>query len=221
MMRVLILTLADDPLDPPGYDRYGGAHLFVYEAGRYLTRKGHFVAFITRKSRPDKPSFENVGPHCQIFRVPAGPEFEMSHHDIWQYQPELSQNAMSLIQDSDPYDCVLSFNWISGLLALKSGVKPHVHHILSLGRVRKELGEEPHPSDSSRDAGELEVFSQATRLVCVCSDELHSLQSLYPEVDSTNAVIIPYPVDSDIYARRPFSASVFLRRKAERLKEGA
>jgi glycosyltransferase involved in cell wall biosynthesis len=220
-MRVLIITLADDPLDPPGDDRYGGAHLFMYEAGRYLTRKGHFVVFITRKSREDKPSFEDIGPRCQIYRIPAGPESEMSHHDMWQYRPELAQNATSLIKDSGPYDCVLSFNWISGLLALEAGMKPHVHHILSLGRVRKELGEEPHPSDFSRDEGELEVFNQATRLVCVCNDELTSLQRLYPEVDSTKAVIIPYPVDSDIYARRPFSASVFLRRKAERLKEGA
>lgn len=220
-MHVLIIALADDPLDPPGDDRYGGAHLFTYEAGRYLTRKGHFVDFITRKSRPDKPHFESIGPRCQIFRVPAGPESEMSQHDIWRHRQELSQKAISLIQGSDPYDCVLSFNWLSGLLALESSVKPHVHHILSLGRVRKELGEEPHPSDSSRDEGELQVFNQATRLVCVCNDELSSLQRLYPEVDSTKAVIIPYPVDSDTYARRPFSASVFLRRKAERFKERA
>jgi hypothetical protein len=219
-MHVLLLTLTDDPLDPPGEGRYGGAQLFMFDLGRHLVRRGNSVTFLTRKSRPDKPEFDQLGPQCQIFRLKAGPEREASHHDIWPYQESLRQQTAELMSNLGQFDSILSYNWISGLLAIETKIKPHVHHILSLGRVRKELGEEDHSADYSRDQGELKVFNTATRLICVCNDEIASLQRLYPEVDHSKAVVIPYPVNPDAYSRRPLNSSVFLRWKAKGLQEG-
>jgi hypothetical protein len=125
-----------------------------------------------------------------------------------------------LLQPFGVFDAAFSYNWISGLVALATTIRPHIHHILSLGRVRKQLGEEGHPSDVSRDQGEIRVFSEATRLICVCDDELSALRQLYPEIDSTKAVILPYPVDSYAYRRRPLDPHLFLRWKAKRFEEG-
>jgi hypothetical protein len=220
-MQVLLLTLTDDPLDPPGDDRYGGAQLFMFEIGRYLVRTGHHVTFLTRKSRPDKTHLDRLGPTCTIYRIRGGPERELSHHDVWPYQEEMREQLVGLTSTLPQFDCVLSYNWISGLFAIDLGIKPHVHHILSLGRVRKELSEERNPADDVRDHAELQVFRYATRLVCACNDELSSLHRLYPELDHSSAVVIPYPVDSGAYARRPFNSGVFLRWKAARLEEGS
>ncbi len=211
-MRVLITTLADDPLDPPGEDRYGGAQLFMFDVGRHLARSGHYVHFLTRRSRPGKPLHQSLGRYWHIHRADIGPQGERSHHDLWQYRPEIEATTAGLISQQPLFDAVLSFNWLSGIAAKSAGIRPHVHHILSLGRARLALGEEPHPSDDSRDAGEVEVFSHADRLVCVCSNEFASLQQLYPEIDASKGRIIPYGTDSDVFYRRPCDADDYVRR---------
>jgi Glycosyltransferase Family 4 len=219
-MRVLLIALSDDPLDPPGEGRYGGAQLFMFDLCRHLVRKGHYVILLTRQSRPDKRALENIGPACEVHRIRGGPEHELSHHDIWQHYPELKEHALKLAPALGKFFSVLSYNWISGVLATEMGVSPIVHHILSLGRVRRELGEEPHPMDEARDAGELRVFAAATRLICVCNDELASLRRLYPEIDPSKAVVIPYPVDANANTRRPIDSGVYLRWKTQGFTEG-
>lgn len=213
-MKVLIATLTDDPLDPPGEDRYGGAQLFMFDVGRHLVRSGHDVHFLTRRSRPGKPEYQSLGRCWQIHRVNIGPNCELSHHDLWQYRSQIEDATAGLISQQPRFDAVLSFNWLSGLAAKSAGIRPHVHHILSLGRVRLALGEEPHPSDKSRDAGELEVFSHADRLVCVCLDEFASMQRLYPKIDASKCRIIPYGTDSCTFYRRPCDANDYLHRSA-------
>jgi hypothetical protein len=111
---------------------------------------------------------------------------------------------------------VMSYNWISGLAAASTTIHPHIHHILSLGRVRLQRGEESHPSDETRDAAEIKVFETADRLVCVCQNELDSLRQLYPEIDPGQAVVIPYGVDDGIFQRKPSSPHAHLRWATQR-----
>jgi glycosyltransferase involved in cell wall biosynthesis len=213
-MKVLVTTLTDDPLDPPGENRYGGAQLFMFDVGRHLARSGHEVHFLTRRSRPGKPRHQSLGRYWHIHRVDIGSQDELTHHDLWQYRPEIETATATLMSRLLSFDAVLSFNWLSGLAAKSAGIRPHVHHILSLGRTRQALREEPHPSDASRDAGEVEVFSYANRLVCVCRDELASMQQLYPEIDTSKCRIIPYGTDSDVFYRRPCDADDYVHRSA-------
>jgi hypothetical protein len=193
----------------------------MFDLCRHLVRNGSDVTFLTRKSRADKPDFQQIGPSFQIHRLRIGPDRELSHHDLWNWQLEILSQASILIKTLEPFGSVLSYNWISGLMAIETHVDPHVHHILSLGRVRKELGEEDHDADFSRDQGELKVFHAATRLVCACNDEFSALARLYPEIDHSKAVVIPYPVEPDAYTRRPLDSSIFLHWKAKRFEEGS
>ena len=219
-MRVLLVSLTDDPLDPPGAGRYGGAQLFMLDLCRYLVRQGYDVTFLTRKSRIDKPGFQQVGPLFRIHRLKVGPDGELPHHDLWAWKRDAISQVATLAKGIEPFNSVMSYNWISGLAAAEANVSRHVHHILSLGRVRKELGEAGNTADLDRDAGELEVFRRASRLVCVCNDELSALKRLYPEVDHSKAIVIPYPVELDAFTKRPLAPRVFLHWKAKRLKEG-
>ncbi len=220
-MKILFLVLSDDPLDPPGDTRYGGAQLFMFDLGRHLVRKGHEVVYISRKSRPDKPLYQELGSASRIHRIVAGPEAEINHHTLGKVFKEIREAVKKILAQEAAFDAVLSYNWISGLAAKETGITPHIHHILSLGRVRIALGEEEDKSDEIRDSGELEVFQAATRLVCVCDDELNSLIELYPEIDNTKATVIPYGVDTDVYRRRPLDANIFIHWAPERFKEGS
>ena len=211
-MRILIVTLTDDPLDPAGESRYGGAQIFMFDAGRHLVRAGHEVHFLTRQSRPDKPLRQSLGSRCHVHRITLGSPHELSHHELWRQRSEIVAAARELAAGTGPFDAALSFNWLSGVAAMAAAIRPHVHHILSLGRVRRALKEEPHPSDGARDEGELEVFAHADRLICACRDEYLSLRELYPEIELGKARIIPYGTDSDTFYRRPCSANDHLRR---------
>ena len=213
-MRILIATIADDPLDPPGESRYGGAQLFMFDVGRHLLRAGHEVHYLTRQSRPGKPRRQSLGLHYEIHRVPIGPEGELNHHELWPYRRAIEAAAVELISLERPFDRVLSFNWLSGVAAKATGIRPHIHHILSLGRARLALGEEAHPSDQPRDAGEIEVFTHADRLICVCRDEHLTLTKLYPEIDASKGHIIPYGTDAEVFYRRPCDPDDYIRRSA-------
>jgi D-inositol-3-phosphate glycosyltransferase len=219
-MRIIIVSLTDDPLDPPGADRYGGAQLFIFDLCRHLVRTGNVVTLLTRKSRPDKPDLQQLGPSFQVRRLRVGPDRELSHHDLWEWQQQLLRQIAEFVSTVEPFEGIFSINWLSGLMALETHITPHVHHILSLGRARKELGEENHAADIRRDQGELKVFRESTRLICACINEFSALQKLYPEIDNSKAVVIPYPVEPDAYIKRPLDPSVFLRWKAKGLEEG-
>ncbi|MBV9494198.1 MAG: glycosyltransferase [Acidobacteria bacterium] len=218
-MNVLIITLTDDPFDPPGENRYGGAQRFMFDLGRHLVRGGHFVLFVTRQSRPGKPLRQTFGSRCEIRRFPIGPSHELSHHDLWSHADEIQTRVCEIVQSAKPFDSVLSFSWLSGLAAIASGLRPHVHHILSLGRVRRTLKESPHASDEARDRGEVHVFTKADRLICVCRDEFQSLVTLYPEIDAAKSRIVPYATDGDVFYRRPCDADDYVRRQAEGLTQ--
>lgn len=217
--KLLILALSDDPLDPPGYGRYGGAQLFVFNLGRYLVRVGYEIVYISRKSRPDKPKFQSLGPLCRIYRIVAGPEEEINHHHLFLMMDQIHAGVGEVLKAEKNFDAVQSHNWISGLIATEIGIKPHYHHVLSLGRVRLELGEEKDSSDHLRDEGEFKVFGEATYLICATKDEAVSMQKLYPNIDKSKIRIIPYAVDNNIYERRPYDTNNFIHRAAKRLKE--
>ena len=219
-MNILIVTLTDDPFDPPGESRYGGAQRFMFDLGRHLVRAGHQVLFVTRQSRPGKPLHQTFGQRCEIRRFSVGPPDELTHHELWLFRAEIETRVRQLVEDAKPFDVVLSFNWLSGLVAVALGIRPHAHHILSLGRARLALNELPHPSDDARDGGEIKVFLSADRLICVCRDELQSLQTLYPEIDASKGRIVPYGIDGDVFYCRPCNADDYVRRSSERLQEG-
>lgn len=218
--RVLIVSLTDDPLDPAGDGRYGGSHRFLFDLARHFVREEIETVFATRKSRPDKPKLQRLGPLCRIHRVSIGPEHETSHHALWKLEADLVEAVGEIAEQEQPLSAVLSSNWISGLAAKATGVRPFLHHILSLGRVRKELNEETDSSDARRDQGELEVFKAADHLICVCNDERSQLIRLYQEIDTDRACVIPYGADPNVYHRRPQPIDLHLRWKSLGFQEG-
>ena len=60
-MHVIVTSMIDDPFDPPGNERVGGGHVFLFDLGRYLIRRGFQVTYIIRKNSQKKKSLEKLG----------------------------------------------------------------------------------------------------------------------------------------------------------------
>ena len=217
-MRILLLTLTDDPFDPAGVGRFGGSQAFFFDLSRQFVRMGHGVTIVTRLNDPGKPHFQSLGPLCCIHRVAVGPALEIDHHSLGHLREELIASVLAL-HLGGRFDILQTSNWLSGAvgLALVPGIADrHVHHLLSLGRVRLALGEETSSDDKDRDEWECRIFASADALVCVTEDEQNALERLYPDVAKQKAIIIPYGIDPDIFSPRPGDAYDYIRRSSSR-----
>lgn len=217
-MRILLLTLTDDPFDPAGAGRFGGSHAFFFDISRELVRRGHDVTIITRLNEPHKPRFQSLGPLCRIYRLEVGPAAEVDHHALGNLHGDLTTNILSLPLDP-PFSILQTSNWLSGAvgLALRPRIaNHHVHHVLSLGRARLALGEEPSCHDQTRDEWECRIFAEADALICVTEDERNSLERLYQDVSKSKIAVIPYGVDPNVFSPRPGDANDYLRRASNR-----
>jgi glycosyltransferase involved in cell wall biosynthesis len=217
-MRILLLTLTDDPFDPAGVGRFGGSQAFFFDLSRQFVRMGHAVTIVTRLNDPGKPRFQSFGPLCSIHRVTVGPPLEIDHHSLGYLREDLIASVLALPFE-DRFDILQTSNWLSGAvgLALMPVIADkHVHHLLSLGRVRLTLGEEQSSHDEMRDEWERRIFASADALVCVTEDEQNALERLYPDVAKHKVTIIPYGIDTDVFSPRPSDAYDYLRRSSSR-----
>lgn len=217
-MRILLLTLTDDPFDPAGVGRFGGSQAFFFDLSRQFVRMGHQVTIVTRLNDTGKPQSQSLGPLCTIYRVAVGPPSEVDHHSLGFLREDLIASVLALPLNCR-FDILQTSNWLSGAVGL--GLVPkladkHVHHLLSLGRVRLDLGEEPSPHDQTRDEWECRIFSSTDALVCVTKDEQNALERLYPDVAKHKVTIIPYGIDADVFSPRPDNAYDYLRRSNNR-----
>src|SRR5712692_10219803 len=87
--HVVMLCLTDDPLDPPGWERFGGGHLFVLDLGRYLVRLGWRADYVTRRNAPTKQVCEELGPLCRVTRVDVGPAEDVATLALHPYLNDL------------------------------------------------------------------------------------------------------------------------------------
>lgn len=218
-LRILMLCLTDDPLDPPGWERFGGGHLFVFDLGRYLVRLGWRVDYITRLNAPSKRMYEDLGPLSSITRANVGPTEDLTPLALHSYFEEIVAAVRQMDFLQNPYDVIHSHNWLSGAVArrLISAVPVrHIHSILSLGRTRLALGEEATEGDGVRDRLELDVFLNADVLLTVAPSERNDLHKLYPEVKHDRVAVVPYGVDPQHFYPRPECPEDFVLRQARR-----
>jgi D-inositol-3-phosphate glycosyltransferase len=218
-----MLCLTDDPLDPPGWERFGGGHSFVFDLGRYLVRLGWHVHYLTRRNAPAKRAQETLGTLCTITRIDVGPPEDLAPFALFEYLDAMAAAVMQEPLVRERFDVIHSHNWLSGAVARRivaDAPTRHVHSVLSLGRVRLELGENATEADAGRDALELEVFEHADMLVTVAASERDDLRRLYPEIQHDHFAIVPYGVDPDIFYPRPECPDDYVRGAARRSSQG-
>jgi D-inositol-3-phosphate glycosyltransferase len=222
-MRVLMLTLIDDPFDPPGDERIGGGHLFVLDLGTYLVSRGWFVTFLTRRNAPDKATHEQLGPRCTIERLAIGPASDCHPNRLLPHLDDLVAQSVQFGTSNGPFDVIHSHYWIAGVAARELARQIptlHVHSVLSLGRKKAVAGEEVSAADRDRDSAEVRIFNEADRIVVTCPSEADDLRRLYPDVHGDNVRIIPYGADENVFFPRPEPPGDFVRRATSRIAKG-
>lgn len=219
-----LVCFVADPFDPPGHERFGGGHLFLFDLARFLVTQGFRVTQVTRRNSSEKPVFDQIGPMYTIVRLDVGPSEEISPPQVGLYLNELSQAFEQTITDKRlEFVALHSHYWIGGEVVRRFRATRqirHVHSILSLGRVNKEKGEALTVSSAVREECEINVINSADAVIAVCPSELADLKRLYPEVDPSKVHIIPYGVDPNVFYPRPQSEGDFIRRQAIGFPQG-
>ena len=215
--------MIDDPFDPPGNERVGGGHVFLFDLGRYLIRRGFQVTYIIRKNSQKKKSLEKLGEKCSIIRLEVGPLKEMKPDEVSKLINPLKKEFINAIEElRDRPNALHSIYWISGIVALDftnvNKIK-HVHSVLSLGRLKVKEEKKLSKIDKLRDESEIKIFNDVDGLILVCPNELQALRKLYPEVINNNCHIIPYGIDETLFFPRPESTNHYVRRTTGRFKQ--
>lgn len=216
--RIGLVSMIDDPFDPPGFERFGGGQLFIFDLGRFLVQEGYHVTFVSRLNSSSKAVFDEIGPLCEIYRLAVGPAEELWPGTVGIYLDELCFSFQALLYKAKfQFTAIHSHSWIAGEVVRRFRSEcqvRHVHSIQSLGRANRENGEPLGPSATVRDECELLVFRSADALIALSAPQYSNLQRLYPEVDLTRTHIIPHGVDPDVFYPRPQSERDFVRRQA-------
>lgn len=221
--HVVLLCLTDDPMDPAGTHGHGGSHVFAFDLGRHLVRAGCSVHYLVRMDSDAKKPDEQLGSHCRITRITAGPRQEVLYHDCAEYIDELHDECRSLIASRQVPSTILhSYNWVSGevgrRLAREFGL-PHVHSVLALGRARCLEGEQDKVSDQWLQA-EMRIFESASHITVFSDHERSELLTLYPEISHERISVIPYCLDVELFYPRPCDRTDHFRRAADRFAQG-
>jgi D-inositol-3-phosphate glycosyltransferase len=206
-----------DPFDPPGHERYGGGHLFIFDLGRFLVQQGYRVSFFTRRNSLTKPTFDQLGSLCSIYRLDVGPPEELAPAIVGTYVDDLFRAFEATLHDGNlEFSALHSHYWIAGEIVRRFCAERnvrHIHSVLSLGRVNREKKESSYGSSLDRESREVAVMNSADAVIVVCPSELADVVRLYPEVDSSRIHTIPYGVDPDEFYPRPQSEGDFVRRQ--------
>jgi D-inositol-3-phosphate glycosyltransferase len=213
--------MIDDPFDPPGHERYGGGHVFLFDLGRYLVRRGFNLTYIIRNNSSNKKKYEKIGDNCTIIRLGVGPAKEIDPSQVSYYIEPLKKEFTKVLTNLSLIPQVVHTSyWISGIVALpytrNNNIK-HVHSVLSLGRLKLKR---PFISkdEKYRDKSEIKLFNSADELILVCPDEINSLKKLYPEVNNKNLNVISYGINENIFFPRPESTDHYVRRSSSRFQ---
>jgi len=225
LRHIGLVCFVADPFDPPGHERYGGGHLFIFDLGRFLVQGGYQVSFFTRKNSLGKPSFDQIGPLCSIFRLDVGPPEELPPAIVGSFVDRLSNSFEATIAERKlQFSALHSHYWIAGEVVRRYCAKHHprhIHSVLSLGRVNSEKGESRITSSQVREQCEIGVMNSADAVIVVCPSERADIERLYPEIDSSRIHTIPYGVDPDVFYPRTQSESDFVRRQTIGFPKGS
>src|ERR1043165_3062936 len=133
--HIALVCFIADPFDPPGYERFGGGHLFLFDLGRFLVQTGYRVTFFTRKNSQTKATFDELGPFCSIYRLGVGPAEELSPHAAGLYLDEISTAFDEIVESAGTeFTAIHSHYWIAGEVVHRFCLKyptRHIHSALS------------------------------------------------------------------------------------------
>jgi hypothetical protein len=116
---------------------------------------------------------------------------------------DLEDATRHLFKDAHlDFKAIHSQYWIAGEVCRRVNEQlglRHVHHMLSFGRQKRNLGEQQYSTDSLRDKCEVAVVNAVDVVVAQCPSEARDLVQLYPEMNHKRIAIIPHGIDLSVF----------------------
>ena len=179
MKYVLVISIHADPAMAPGYEEWGGTHIYMKELiDGFAVRKINCVMF-TRKSFPLK-DIENYNEYCTVIRLHNGEAEPIDKTILWHYHEENLTQIQAFINENGKPEIIHSVYWNSGRLAMALGEKnniPFVHSVISnsKGRVFRGAVE----TVQMRSEYEQQIYEKAKWIICVSDDERNDIMQFY------------------------------------------
>ncbi|MCR0349977.1 glycosyltransferase [Erysipelotrichaceae bacterium AF15-26LB] len=177
---ILIITMHADPAMAPGYNEWGGTHVYMKELLDSFGERNIPCIMITRKSMQFLQTEEQYNRSCKVIRLIDHDEDQMSKLKLYEYHAEYLAKINEIIKKEGVPKIIHSVYWNSGRLALKLSKQwqiPFVHSVISNSKGRVSRGAyEPMPQRASY---EYKIYHEAYKILCVSEDEKNDLIHFY------------------------------------------
>lgn len=192
------------PAALPGTNDAGGMNVVERCQAEALSRLGHRVDLVTRRSDPSEPDEVELWPGVVLHHLPAGPPTRLAKSEIDDHLDEFSAGLAKVCGSSQ---VIHSHHWMSGVAALpvaeQFGV-PHVqsfHSVAALPGSPLSAGE---PAESPRRVpGEALAATRSQAVVAISAAEAQTVIDRCG-ADPERVFIVSPGVDHDLF--RPLAA---------------
>ena len=192
----------------------------LFELGRYLISRGHYVTYLLRQTTNGQKYIDRIGSRCKIIRIPNSQKGDIKPRELGSILDELSNKSLDIFSSEVKNPSIVhSQYWIGGACAdriCQLYKIRHIHSFLSLGRFYINNLAQMDSKQCLRDKWELQIYSQAERLIAQSAFVGNHFLKLYPEISPDKLNIIPHGVDHELFAPRPENPNYYLRRSSFR-----
>lgn len=188
MEYVLVITIHADPAMAPGYEEWGGTHVYMKELiDGFAARKIKCVMF-TRKGM-NFLDIEEYSDYCTVIRLSNGEAKPIDKTLLWKYHEYNLAQIQAFIDTHGKPRVIHSVYWNSGRIAMELGREndiPFVHSVISNSRGRTSRG--ATEAAPFRSEYEQQIFTSAKVVICVSDEERDDIVNLY-NVPSDKVVV--------------------------------
>ncbi|MGH7643758.1 MAG: glycosyltransferase [Candidatus Dormibacteria bacterium] len=193
---IAFLSLHASPLAQLGQRENGGLNVYVRSVCEELGARGVHTDVFVRRTAPDEPAEQAMGPRSRVVAVNAGPARRLSKHQLPSTREEYLEAVRYFMQRSGRrYLAIHSHYWltvdVAAELSAYLGV-PWLHTAHTLAAVKGEYGFDG--DGPQRLVAERRAVAAGARLVANTPGEAHGLSRLYG-APPQQVVVAPPGVD--------------------------
>lgn len=193
---IAFLSLHASPLARLGQRENGGLNVYVRSVCEELGARGVHTDVFVRRTDPDEPDEQAMGPRSRVVAINAGPARRLAKHQLPNTREEYLGGVRAFMARADRrYLAVHSHYWltvdVAAQLAAELGV-PWLHTSHTLSAVKGEYGF--NGDGPQRLLAERRAVSAGARLVANTPGEAHGLHRLYG-ARQDQVVVAPPGVD--------------------------
>ncbi|MGH7611889.1 MAG: glycosyltransferase [Candidatus Dormibacteria bacterium] len=208
---VAFLSLHASPLARLGQRENGGLNVYVRSVCEELGARGVHTDVFVRRSDPDGPDQQAMGPRSRVIAVDAGPARSLAKQQLPGTRQEyLRQVRRFMARAARRYVALHSHYWLTAevgeALSREFGL-PWLHTAHTLAAVKGEYGFDGDGPE--RALAERRVVAAGARLVANTSWEAHALHRYY---GASPGQVVVAPPGVDLVRFQPRDASRLKRR---------